>query len=298
VGAIYTKYKISKTKIINMVGMVPSGYYCRPSFGKKGNNPSTLTYHKSKGWVNQDTVLATVKNVLSHEFVDCGYRLMNSYLQKDGYLINHKKLYRIMSEQGLLKFENRIKRSGSGRKFVKFRKVNTARPFECLEMDIKMVWISSVGKNAYLLSIIDVHTRIILKDYFSFSIKQDKVIAFLSDLFLGLQYPENVVIRSDNGSRFIANSVREYLGLIGVQQEFTHIATPEENAHIEAYHGILKKEVFQRVDYRTFGEIEQILKRYVIFYNNTRLHGLLGRITPTQKWKQDKHLILMNKLTA
>jgi putative transposase len=53
--------------------------------------------------------------------------------------------------------------------------------------------------------------------------------------------------------------------LIGVQQEFTHVATPEENAHIEAYHGILKKEVFKRVDYRTFGEIEQILKRYVIF---------------------------------
>jgi putative transposase len=281
-----------------MVVMVHSSYYRRPSFGKKGNNPSTLTYHKSKGWANQDTVLATIKTVLSHEFIDCGYRLMNSYLQKDGYLINHKKLYRIMSEQSLLKLKNRIKRSGSGRKFVKFRKVNTAKPFECFEMDIKMVWIPSVGKNAYLLSIIDVHTGRILKDYFSFSIKQDKVITFLSDLFLALQYPENVFIRSDNGSQFIANSVREYLGLIGVQQEFTHVATPEENAHIEAYHGILKKEVFQRVDYRTFGEIEQILKRYVIFYNNIRLHGLLGRITPTEKWNQDKHLILMNKLTA
>jgi putative transposase len=38
----------------------------------------------------------------------------------------------------------------------------------------------------------------------------------------------------------------------------------EENAHIEAYHGILK-EVFQRVDYRTFGEIEQILKKVCNF---------------------------------
>ncbi len=228
-----------------MVGMVPSSYYRRPSFGEKRNNPSTLTYYKSKGWVNQDTVLATIKTVVSHEFIDCGNRLMNSYLQKDGYLINHKKLYRIMSEQGLLKLKNRIKRSGSGRKFVKFRKVNTAKPIECLEMDRKMVWIPSVGKNAYLLSIIDVHARRILKDYFSFSIKKDKVITFLSDLFLSLQYPENVVIRSDNGSQFIANSVREYLGLIGVQQEFTHIAKPEENAHIEAYHGILKKKFFK-----------------------------------------------------
>ncbi len=203
-----------------------------------------------------------------------------------------------MKEEGLLKLENRINRSGSGRKFVKFRKVNTSRPFECLEMDIKMVWIPKAGKNAYLISIIDVHSRRILKDYFSFSIKQDKVIALLSDVFLEYQYPENVVIRSDNGSQFIAKNVREYLGLIGVQQEFTHIATPEENAHIEAYHGILKKEVFTRVDYRTFGEIEQILKRYVIFYNNNRIHGLLGRITPMEKWNKDKHLILMKNLTA
>jgi putative transposase len=106
------------------------------------------------------------------------------------------------------------------------------------------------------------------------------------------------VIRSDNGSQFIAKSVREYLGIIGVQQEFTHVATPEENAHIEAYHGILKEEEFQRVNYRTFGEIELILKRYVLFYNNTTLHGLIGRITPVEKSSKDKHLILMKKLTA
>lgn len=281
-----------------MVGMVHSSYYRRPSLGRKGNKPSEFTFNKSKGLVSQDTVIKSVKDILSNEFIDCGYRLMTSYLQREGYLINHKKLYRIMTEEGLLKLENRINRSGSGRKFVKYRKVITVRPFQCIEMDIKMVWIPSVGKNAYLLSIIDVHTRRILKDYFSFSIKQNKVITFLSDLFLEYQYPESVVIRSDNGSQFIAKSVREYLGLIGVQQEFTHVATPEENAHIEAYHGILKKEVFQRFDYRTFGEIELILKRYVIFYNNTRLHGLLGRITPMEKWNQHKHLILMKKLTA
>ena len=79
-----------------------------------------------------------------------------------------------------------------------------------------MVWTPKAGKNAYLLSIIDVHTRKILKDYFSFSIKQDKLIAFLSEVFLEYQYPESVVIRSDNGSQFIAKNVREYLGLMRV----------------------------------------------------------------------------------
>jgi len=298
VDRISQRYKISKTKIIDMIGMVHSSYYRTPSLGKKGNKASELTYNKTEGWVSQETVLLAVKAFLGHEFIDCGYRLMASYLKRDGYVINHKKLYRIMGEAGLLKLENRINRGGSGRKFVKFRKVVTSRPFECLEMDIKMVWIPDTGKNAYLLSIIDVHTRRILKDYFSFSIKQDKVIAFLSQVLQDYQHPKSVVVRSDNGSQFIAINVREYLEMIGVEQEFTHVATPEENAHIEAYHGILKKEVFERVDYRSFGEIETILKRYVVFYNNIRLHGLLGRITPMDKWNLDEHLILMRKLTA
>ena len=121
------------------------------------------------------------------------------------------------------------------------------------------------------------------------------MIELLSELFSSLDYPENVVIRSDNGSQFIAQDVREYLGLIGVDQEFTHVATPEENAHIEAYHGTLKRDIFDRFEYRNFGEIEAILKRYVEFYNHIRLHGLLGKITPIQKWAQDRHLIKKRK---
>ena len=142
---------------------------------------------------------------------------------------------------------------------------------ECMKMDVKMVWMPNVGKNAYLLSVIDVHTRRLLKDYFSFNIKQNHV---------------------------IAKNVREYLSIIGVQQEFTHVATPEEIAHIEAYHGILKKEVFTRFEYNNFGQIQQILKRFVHFYNNERLHGLLGKITPMEKWNKDKHLILKKDLVA
>ena len=128
--------------------------------------------------------------------------------------------------------------------------------------------------------------------------KKKHVINLLSTLLEDHQHPENVVIRSDNGSQFIAKDVREYLELLGVDQEFTHVATPEENAHIEAYHGTLKREVFNRCDYRTFGEIQQILKRYVKFYNNERLHGLLGKITPMEKWNEDKGEILARQNVA
>ena len=291
-------YNCTYEQLLSYVGMSESTFYYKPSGGKKGLKPTEITPHKEKGNVTEDELIKEIKEILSHEFIDCGYRIMTKYLQRKGFRVNHKKVYRIMGNAGLLKLSNQIKRSGSGRKFVRFRKVKTTRPFECLEMDIKMVWIPNVGKNAYLLSVIDVHTRKILTDLFSYSVKKKQVINLLSNLFSDLDYPESVVIRSDNGSQFIARDVREFLGLIGVDQEFTHVATPEENAHIEAYHGTLKRDIFDRIEYRSFGEIESILKRYVLFYNNVRLHGLLGRITPMEKWTQDLHLIKRRKWLA
>ncbi|MFT6948291.1 MAG: putative transposase [Vicingaceae bacterium] len=103
-----------------MLGMVASSYYRTPSFCKKGNKPSKFTFLKDKGMVSQEIVVNSVKSILSHEFIDCGYRIMTAYIKRDGYTINHKKLYRIMKEERFLKSENRINRSGTGRKFVKF----------------------------------------------------------------------------------------------------------------------------------------------------------------------------------
>ena len=296
VDHFYQKYQVSRTKLILWVGLSQSTYYFKGSGKPKGNKATLLTLHKTLGWVNEQTVIESIKSILSEDFIDCGYRIMTEYLKRDGYAINHKKVYRIMKKAKLL--QNRITRDHSDKKLVKHRKVNTSRPLECIEMDIKMVWIPEKGKNAYLLSVIDVHTRRILKDYFSFTIKQKHVIEMLSDLFEELDYPEDVIIRSDNGSQFIAATVREYLALVGVSQEFTHIATPEENAHIEAYHGTLRRDIFTKFEYFTFGQIEQILKKYVVFYNEKRLHGLLGKITPIEKWNMDKHLISSSKKAA
>jgi putative transposase len=55
-----------------MVVRVASSYYRIPSTGKKGNKPSVLTYHDTKGYVCQEEVLEAIKAILSHEFIACG----------------------------------------------------------------------------------------------------------------------------------------------------------------------------------------------------------------------------------
>jgi transposase InsO family protein len=280
---------------LKLLKIPESTYYYQESSGQKGVKPSEYTYHQEKGYVSNQVVIQEIKDLLAHEFIDCGYRIMTCYLQRKGYRINHKKVYRLMQEESLLIPTKRIQRGQTPRKRVQFRKVETSRPMQVLEMDIKFVWIPEKGKNAYLLSVIDVHTRKILGDYFAYSIKKDKVIKLLSDIFMEYDYPESVIIRNDNGSQFAAKEVQQYLKDIQVEQEFTHVATPEENAHVEAYHGTLKRDIFNRFDYYSFKEIEAILKRYVTFYNTFRIHGLLGKITPQEKWEASKHLIQYRK---
>jgi transposase InsO family protein len=69
------------------------------------------------------------------------------------------------------------------------------------------------------------------------------------DLRFGLK---GVIIRNDNGSQFIAYSVRETLKQMEAHQEFTHVAKPEENAYIEAFHSIQQRELMDRFTFSSF----------------------------------------------
>jgi len=97
-------------------------------------------------------LVESITDILSHEFLDCGYRLMTSYLQRDGYRINHKKLYRIYEREKAYWTRKPDKQSGSGRKVCDSQESNTLEPFDCLEMDIKMVWLPVPAKRPILLS--------------------------------------------------------------------------------------------------------------------------------------------------
>ena len=65
---------------------------------------------------------------------------------------------------------------------------------------------------------------------------------------------KKITLRTDNGSQFIANDVRGFFHYKGIKHEFTNIATPEDDGHIEAFHSILEREFLKRNDYITFDE--------------------------------------------
>lgn len=286
------KYQVSIHRVMKHVGISSSSYYFQATGGRKGRLPSKTTYHKKHGDIGNAQVVEQVKNILSEPFQDYwGYHNITAELRDTGYQINHKKVYRLMDEARLLRPSARLRPKPSKRKYVQFRKIETLRPLQYVEMDIKCVWIPEKGKMAYLLTLLDVHTRKVLAYSFDWNMKQDKVIELCAGLIDEGQLPEGTIIRSDNGSQFIAAKVREYLAMTGMDQEFTHVATPEENGHVEAYHGILRKELFLRFEYYSFSQAKVLIDDFVQYYNNKRRHGSLKRQAPETVWQKEKYLL-------
>ena len=215
-----------------------------------------------------------------------GYVKITRDLQSYGFVINKKKVYRLMKEQHLL-CGMVIRTRGEKRQFVRFRVQEPVRPMEQLCMDIKYIYIQGERRNALLLTILDVYSRSILSQVLWWRIRKEQVIWLLHKM-LQQHATKGITLRNDNGSQFIAHAVRNYLQEKDVTQEFTHVATPEENCFIEAYHSILDKQLLQTTEFQDIEEAIAVFNRWRLFYNERRRHGSLGQITPTQMWENYK----------
>lgn len=255
-----------------------STYYYKPKLGKRGRRASVETLTIWGKPVSNEIIVEQIKDILSEPYCDYGYFKVCKELRRQGYKINHKKVYRLMKENKLL--HTQIKRLRGNKEFVKYRKVQSNVPFEQLQIDIKYIYISGNRRNALLASIIDVYSRSILIHKFAYSIRKYDVIKMFDKILT--EHPEikEATLRSDNGSQFEANLFREYLLKHGIRQEFTHYATPQENAYIESYHSIIKKELCDKYIFDSFEDAKTEIRKYVLYYNERRLHSGVGYRTP------------------
>ena len=90
------------TSLLEWVDLPSSSYYYVPKKGKRGKKASTHTQKRDGTLVPNTTVVEEIKEVLQEEFCCYGYHTMTSQLRDLEYIINHKKVYRLMDENKLL----------------------------------------------------------------------------------------------------------------------------------------------------------------------------------------------------
>jgi len=280
----YALRGVNKRSLLQWAGLSASSFYYKRSGARKGIKPSTHSVNGQGELIENAGVVKDIEKTLSQEFCCYGYRNMTAELKEIGWRINHKKVYRLMKESNLL-YGSRIRVMPFKRNFIRFRSLRPERPLQYLSMDIKYVHVHGTGRNALLLTVMDIYSRRVLIYTLRHSIKKGDVLLMLSLMLLEYKI-KGMSLRNDNGSQFIAKVVREYLKDKGVYQEFSHVATPEDNAYIEALHSNLQREVIDRFEFESIYHAQLIIDRYYKWYNEKRRHGSLKRQTPDTVWKK------------
>ena len=275
---MYLNKGASTCKLLRWSEVSHSSFYYKRSGSKTGVRPSTHSVNQHGELFENAVVIQDIEKTLHQEFCCYGYRNMSSELKEMGWIINHKKVYRLMKEHKLL-FGGRIRPEPFKRNFIRYRTPGAERPLQYLSMDIKYVHIHGWRRNVFLLTVMDIYSRKVLIHMIKASIKKGDVLVMLS-LMLMEYKTEGMSLRNDNGSQFIAVAVRQFLKEKGISQEFSHVATPEDNAYIEALHSNLQREVIDRFEFDSIYQAQMIIDRYYKWYNEKRRHGSLNRRTP------------------
>ncbi len=268
-------------KVLSFVGLSSSSFYYQFRNGQRGRKPSRYTFTIDGKRVSNEQVVDEIKTLLGQKFVDYGYIKVTWWLRYNKeYLINFKKVYRLMRQEKLL-YPQRLT-SRFPRKWASWDGPELQQPFAYWQFDIKYVYIAGLKRNALLLTILDVNSRWILGHYLGWNIRKEHVKDLFGQILQQYDLPECITARSDNGSQFIARMVREFLAQMHIIQEFTRPATPQQNGHVEAWHSIVDRSICKKVELADLNDAKQTFKEFIDFYNTERIHSGIGFKSPKQ----------------
>ena len=101
--------------------------------------------------------------------------------------------------------------------------------------------------------------------------------------------PAGLTIRSDHGSQYTSKAFNAAIKTPGLKHQYIWYKTPQQNGHLESFHGKLKFEYVWPADPESFQEAEEIILGAFIDYSKRRLHSSTGYMPPAEfaaKWRK------------
>ena len=157
--------------------------------------------------------------------------------------------------------------------------------FEAQEPNLRwasdMTYISTKQGWLYLAVVMDLFSRRIVGWSMSQRMGRHLVVGALR-MAIDARRPDGPLIHhSDRGAQYTSDDFREELARNGIECSMSAAANCYDNAVVESFFGVLKRERVNRVRYRTRQEARADLFDYIeVFYNRKRRHGYLGNVSP------------------
>jgi putative transposase len=213
-----------------------------------------------------------------------GYRRVRLELCREGLIVNHKAVQRLMVEMGL-KSKVRVKRyrayKGASNVVVPNemnRDFQAERPNQKWVTDVTEFKIN--GTKLYLSPIMDLYNGEIVAYQTSRRPAFDLVRQMLDQALRGLSPGDRPMLHSDQGWQYQHESYRNILSTHSVSQSMSRRGNCLDNAAIESFFGTLKSEFFYLNSFNSVESLEAGLAEYIRYYNHERIKLKLNGLSP------------------
>ena len=150
--------------------------------------------------------------------------------------------------------------------------------------DITYIYTKETGWT-YLAIVMDLFDLKVVGWSYGLNMTDDLVIDALKKALINRGLNEDGIFHSDRGSQYTSNDFEQLLINLNIKHSYSKKGYPYDNASMESFNAILKKEEVNVNNYETFEEVKLAIFEFIeSWYNNKRIHSTIGYITPNEKY--------------
>jgi putative transposase len=217
-----------------------------------------------------------------------GYRRITRILRAQGWEVNHKRVARLMREDGLLAIRKRrfIPQTTDSEHDFEVA-VNVAR--RLTPTAINQLWVADItyvrlGRvDVFLAVVMDAFSRRIVGWNLAPKITTELALTALSNAIESRQPTPGLIHHSDRGVQYASTAYVDMLLQHGMIPSMSRPGNPYDNAKCERFMKTLKQEEIRCFEYRDIEDLRANLDTFIDrYYNATRLHSALGYMSPDE----------------
>ena len=229
-----------------------------------------------------------------------GYRRVTAQLRRRDWVVNHKRVLRIMREDNLLCLRRRafVRTTDSDHKLPVYP--NLARVLKA--NGLNQLWVADLTyirlqfEFVFLAVILDAFSRRVIGWALGRTLESDLAVEALQMAIRRGRVEPGLVHHSDRGVQYASRAYTDLLTEHRIQISMSRPGNPYDNAKAESFMKTLKYEEVYRSEYQDLADARRQIGRFIeSVYNQRRLHSALGYRSPVEF---EQSLRLQPKLSA
>ncbi len=203
-------------------------------------------------------------------------------LRREGWKVNHKRIYRLYKAEGLNLRTKRPRRRKAAAN--RMDRIVLTGPNQSWSMDFVSDSLFD-GRKFRALTVVDNHTRECVAIEVAQSLTGDDVVRVLTNIAKERhQYPLRV--QADNGPEFVSLALDKWAYENGVTLDFSRPGKPTDNPFIESFNGSLRDECLNTNWFMSLEDAQEKIETWRQDYNHFRPHSSLDDVPPVMFAKQ------------